>query len=267
VHRRLQHGDALHADDGSGGVVESIWAHSNYQTGQGALDTMSAAPRPRKIQRRRGAIMWSDIGYYATLGVESVIGIFGIRMYEEPRYEVVARIEDRVEIRQYMPRLAAEVALAGEGKEKSSEAFGLLFAYISGANQASDSGGGKIAMTVPVETRGSEKLAMTAPVQVAESKDAVRMLFYLPAEMRAETAPKPTDGRVRVVTVPGATIATLRFSGSTDVTGARQAELVEILKQSRWHPTGAPYLLSYDPPFTLPFLRRNEAAVGVAQTP
>jgi hypothetical protein len=209
--------------------------------------------------------MWSNIAYYATLAFESVIGIFGIRLYEEPRYDIVARLGDGVEIRRYAARLAAQVELSGAGQAKMDDAFRLLFAYIAGANQIKENGGAKIAMTVPVEVRMNEKLAMTVPVQVSETNDAVRMLFYLPAKFSADAVPKPTDGRVRLVTVPGETIATLRYSGSAEDSGARQSELIGILKESQWRPTGTPYLLGYDPPFTLPFLRRNEAAVAVAE--
>ena len=53
--------------------------------------------------------MWQSISYYAALAVESLIGVFGIRLYEEARYDVIDRIGDRVEIRRYAPRLAAEV--------------------------------------------------------------------------------------------------------------------------------------------------------------
>jgi hypothetical protein len=35
------------------------------------------------------------------------------------------------------------------------------------------------------------------------------------------------------------------------------------LKPSAWRPTGEPVVLFYDPPFTVPFLRRNEVAVAV----
>jgi hypothetical protein len=35
------------------------------------------------------------------------------------------------------------------------------------------------------------------------------------------------------------------------------------LKDTKWRPSGEPYTLFYDAPFTLPFLRRNEAAVAV----
>jgi len=53
--------------------------------------------------------VWQSISYYAVLALESLVGLFGIRLYEEPRYDVIDRIADRVEIRRYAPRLAAEV--------------------------------------------------------------------------------------------------------------------------------------------------------------
>ena len=84
--------------------------------------------------------MWQSISYFAALAVESLIGVFGIRLYEEARYDVIDRIGDRVEIRRYGPRLVAEVDLAVAGEAGRSEAFRLLFAYIAGANRALVSG-------------------------------------------------------------------------------------------------------------------------------
>jgi hypothetical protein len=78
-----------------------------------------------------------SICYFSALAVESLFGVFGIRLYEEPHYDVIDRIEDRVEIRRYVPSLAAEVDLAVPGGAGRSEAFKLLFAYIAGANRAS----------------------------------------------------------------------------------------------------------------------------------
>jgi hypothetical protein len=211
--------------------------------------------------------MFESITYYAALALEALIGVFGIRLYEEPRYEVINRISDRVEIRQYGSRVAAEVELPATGKAGRDEAFRLLFAYIAGANESSASGNARIAMTVPVEVREKKRMAMTAPVQASEAIGAMRMQFFLPAKYTQDSAPKPLDGRVRLVTVPGETIAILRFSGSGSDFAERQSELITILRGSEWHPTGAPYALNYDAPFTLPFLRRNEAAVAVVERP
>ena len=60
------------------------------------------------------------------------------------------------------------------------------------------------------------------------------------------------------------TVAVLRFSGSTSDIVERKAELLRKLVNAKWRPDGVPYALFYDVPFTLSFLRRNEAAVAVA---
>ena len=211
--------------------------------------------------------MLETIKYYAALALEALIGVFGIRLYEEPRYEVINRIADGGEIRRYGPRLAAEVELPVTGKAGRDEAFRLLFAYIAGANHPTGPGNARIAMTVPVEVRDKERIAMTVPVQASEAYGALRMQFFLPAKYDRDSAPKPADSRVRLVTVPGETIAILRFSGSGDDFAERQSELIAILRGSQWRPTGAPYALNYDAPFTLPLLRRNEAAVTVVERP
>ena len=192
--------------------------------------------------------MWQSISYYAALAVESLIGVFGIRLYEEARYDVIDRIGDRVEIRHYAPRLAAEVDLAVPGEAGRSEAFKLLFAYIAGANRASVSGNDRIAMTVPVEVSGKERLAMTVPVQTSETNGALKMRFFLPAKYSRENAPKPLNPRVRLVTTSGETIAILRFSGSGHDFAERQTELIASLVGLRWQPSGEPYTLNYDAP-------------------
>ena len=206
--------------------------------------------------------MWQTFSYYATLAVESALGVFGIRLYEEPRYAVMARIGDRAEIRSYGPRLAAQAVVAGPGDARRREAFQLLFNYIAGANAGVGGGADRIAMTTPVDVR-PHRLAMTTPVQAVETSGAVQMQFYLPATYSQQTAPAPSDPRVQIITVPAETIATLRFSGSGRDFTERQAELLELLKTAQWQPVGDAYALNYDAPFTLPFLRRNEAAVAV----
>lgn len=209
--------------------------------------------------------MWQSISYYAALALESLIGVFGIRLYEEPHYDVIDRIVDRVEIRRYAPRLAAEVESTVAGEAGRSEAFRLLFAYIARANRTSASTNDRIAMTVPVAVHDKERMGMTVPVQTTGTNGTVRMRFFLPAKYSHDNAPKPTDARVRLVTTPDETVAILRFSGSGGDFVERQTELIAKLVGSRWRPKGEPYTLYHDAPFTLPFLRRNEAAIAVAE--
>jgi SOUL heme-binding protein len=208
--------------------------------------------------------MWHSISYYAVLVFEALVGIFGLRLYEEPHYQVIERIGDRVEIRRYAPRLAAQAELPRAGESGRGDAFRLLFAYIAGANLSSAQTS-RIAMTVPVQVTEKNRIAMTAPVQTAETSGGTVMRFFLPAQYALDNAPKPLDARVALVQVPAETVAALRFSGSGRDVSERQAELIAKLEGTRWRPASAPYALFYDAPFTLPFLRRNEAAVAVTE--
>jgi hypothetical protein len=210
--------------------------------------------------------MWQSIAYYSWLAVESVLGVFGIRLYEEPRYDVIDRIGNRVEIRRYGPRLAAEVDLTSPGDAGRSQAFQLLFAYIAGANRGPAFGQDTIAMTTPVEVSGKELVAMTVPVETLDSADAGHMRFFLPSKYSLDAAPRPLNPAVRLITVSQEMIAALRFSGSATDVAERKAELIAKLADTTWRPTSEPYTLFYDAPFTLPFLRRNEAAVAIAKS-
>lgn len=208
--------------------------------------------------------MASGIWYYTVLVAESVLGIVGLRLYEEPAYTVLDRPSDIIEIRRYAPRVAAEVDLERHGNA-DGQAFTLLFNYIAGANRGGSGASERVAMTVPVDVARPAKIAMTAPVETATQDRMTRMRFFLPATYTADTAPKPSDERVQIVTVPEQTIATLRFSGTGRDLREREQQLIAALTNTPWQPVGAPYGLFYDAPFTLPFVRRNEAAVEVAK--
>ena len=207
----------------------------------------------------------SGFCYYLLTFAESLTAVAGIRsVYEQPHYVVVQDLGQSTEIRRYDPRVAIEATIEGKSRDRAaSEAFGLLFRYITGAN----AGSAKIAMTAPVQTE-SQRIAMTAPVQTGtDSSGALNMRFFLPNSVAKAGAPAPTDPRLHLVDVPAETVAVLRYSG-VDNAGARaekKAELLAVLAKSPWKPVGEVFTLNYDPPFTIPFLRRNEAAVDVTK--
>ena len=213
---------------------------------------------------------------YAKLAVDSALSAFGIRShYEQPRYRVMEYVGS-VEIRAYGRRLAAEATVAapdeGAGRE---QAFKILAAYIFGQNRtadgASDEGTKPSAATGPAEAKADSmgtprEIAMTTPVETRTTgAGRFAMRFFLPGELTLATAPKPLDARVGLLELPEETLAALAFGGraSQDEVGRCKRELAEALKPSAWRPTGEPVALFYDPPFTLPFLRRNEVAVPV----
>ena len=203
----------------------------------------------------------------ALLGALFVAGcsVVGIRSgYEQAAYTVIDRVGESVEVRQYRPQLVAEVMVAATDEDSGrSAAFRVLFDYISGANRAQE----KVAMTTPVETgTASETIAMTVPVETgAQDQGRYVMRFFLPANYALETAPQPSDPRVVLREVPERTLAVLRFSGSTraDNVSRQVAFLETTIAGSNWRPSGAAAAMFYDPPWTLPFLRRNEVAVPV----
>ncbi|MGI4952568.1 MAG: SOUL family heme-binding protein, partial [Janthinobacterium lividum] len=128
----------------------------------------------------------------------------------------------------------------------------------------------RIAMTAPVaqaDAVAGQRIEMTAPVAQAPAGAGWSIRFYLPADIA--DPPAPRDARVHIVTVPGETVAVLRFSGvaSDGVIAAQRARLLGLLAPDAWVPSGPPVTWFYDPPWTLPPFRRNEVAVPVARQP
>jgi hypothetical protein len=193
--------------------------------------------------------------------------MFGIRSgYEQTAYTVIDQVGERIEVRQYRPQLVAEVVVeATDEKSGRSAAFRALFDYISGANRLQ----AKVAMTAPVEAgTASEKIAMTVPVETgAQPEGRYVMRFFLPAGYTLKTAPQPIDPRVTLRELPERTLAVLRFTGSTGTDNvARQlVEMENAIAGTTWRPSGAATAMFYDPPWTIPFLHRNEVAVEVAR--
>ena len=177
-----------------------------------------------------------------------------------------------MEIRRYGPRIAAQTVVSGSDEAARNRGFQRLANYIFGGNTARSS----IAMTAPVaqvpETgaRGvSASIAMTAPVaQGPAGGDRWIIQFFMPASWTMQTLPIPRDPAVTLVELPAETYAVLRFSGlaGTRAVAARQAELDAAVQASPWTADGDPVVWFYDPPWTVPPLRRNEVAVRLAST-
>jgi hypothetical protein len=187
--------------------------------------------------------------------LEAGLGVVGFRgLYEQPAYTVVERLPGGIEVRDYPVRVAAETDDDGNGRI----AFPRLFRYITGNNTT----GEKIEMTAPVSQRG-EMIAMTVPVQ--SSKTGGTMRFFLPKDVVAKGPPAPLDSNVRIVTVPAERVAVLRFTGfaDRDSVEAQNRILLDAVAKAAKSADGKPFLLTYDAPFTIPFLRRNEVAVDL----
>jgi hypothetical protein len=80
------------------------------------------------------------------------------------------------------------------------------------------------------------------------------------------TLPKPRNPAVTLREVPGKRYAVLAFSGLAGEEKVQQKtdELLVWLKAKNRRAIATPQLARYNPPWTLPFLRRNEILVEVA---
>jgi len=175
---------------------------------------------------------------------------------EEPDYEVIKTF-DTVELRRYAPYVVAEVVLDASSEDAGSQAFPILAGYIFGKNK----GEKKLAMTAPVtQTAVPVHMDMTAPVTQVAVTGGMLVQFVLPKGVTLATAPEPIDPRVQLRTVPAATWAVIRYSGTWSQSNylSHLAELKASLAAAGVATQGEPVLARYNAPFTPWFMRRNE---------
>jgi len=206
-----------------------------------------------------------------SLIVAITLGLFGLtakepavadtyHANETPKY-TVERTDGPVELRLYAPRLMAEVTVKGSRSSAITSGFRVLAGYIFGGNV----GGAKVAMTTPVTQAPGETLAMTTPVTQMGRDGSWVVQFMMPGSYTLQTLPKPKDDRIRFVSVPANRQVVLTFSGFAG-DGTLQAHEGTLRSWARGQGltvTAGPFYYFYDPPWTLPWNRRNEVALGV----
>lgn len=180
---------------------------------------------------------------------------------EQPEYAVTTS-NGAIEIRSYGPMIAAEAAVEGERKTAINEGFRLIAAYIFGANKPN----AKIAMTAPVQQQ-RQTIAMTAPVTQQRTGDVWTVSFIMPKAWTLETLPAPTDPRVSFKPIPARHVAVIKFSGSAskEAIDERTDELRRYASEHKLSTSGEPVLAFYNPPWTLPFFRRNEVMLELVR--
>jgi hypothetical protein len=168
-------------------------------------------------------------------------------MTEQQPYEVVHRYPG-FEVRRYPRHVVAEVSTTGPFERAGNAGFGPLVSYISGRN------------------RDGRRIAMTAPViQEPLRSDAHRVSFVMPAGTEVATLPAPSSAGVTLHEVEESYAAVVRYSGRWTESGyaRREAELLEEIARAGLVVAGRPRYARFDPPWTPPFLRRNEVVVPV----
>ena len=193
--------------------------------------------------------------------------VFGVRSIDEPNYRLLKTDQAQsVEIRYYDEYLVAETLVDSTYKQAGSIGFRRLFRFISGANTTQQS----IAMTAPVERyETGEKIAMTAPVFREQDQKQWAISFVMPDKFTAATVPQPLDPNVSIKKVPARKVAVIRFRGRMNEALAEEytRKLKNWCASKGYVITSEPRLAGYDPPFTLPALRRNEVHIDVSASP
>jgi hypothetical protein len=172
--------------------------------------------------------------------------VFGDVSVKVAPYKVTAK-DGVFELRQYEKLVLVSTEMPG-GMESASDPFRRLFDYISGKN---------------VKT---EKIAMTAPVFMDQAgNNSETMSFVLPKEFALLSAPIPLDSSVKLTELTNYTVAVITYNGflSQKTILAKTKLLKRWVNKKGLKINGGAKAAGYNPPFTLPFLRRNEIFLPV----
>lgn len=201
------------------------------------------------------------MGLFMTCFLFAGCSVLGKRTADEPPYTVIEKDGER-EIRRYGDMIVAETVVEGRYSTTSGPAFSRLAGYIFGKNRGKQ----KIAMTAPViQEPVSKKIPMTAPVLQEKKGTAWSMMFVMPEGYTLETTPEPLDAAVAVREVKGKKVAVIRYSGLHSESNLQSyaGKLTLWLENKGYRILSPPRAASYDPPWTIPFLRRNEVHIDV----
>jgi hypothetical protein len=204
---------------------------------------------------------------------------FTMKDVKTPKYTVIKKLKS-IEVRRYAPMVVAEVSVTGNRREAINRGFRLLADYIFGNNTVAENKNQKISMTAPVIQKStkitmtapvlqkSTKIAMTAPV-IQQQSDSMNWVvqFVMPASYQMDTLPKPNNKQVTLIQVPEHTVVAIRFSGRATESNMQryQAKLDQYIKDNNMKVEPGPHYAFYNPPWTLPLLRRNEIMYDVSQ--
>lgn len=185
---------------------------------------------------------------------------------ETPKYRVISQ-DGEFEIRQYEPRIIAEVSVPGDLDTASGEGFRTLAGFIFGNNHTVNQ------PEVIVSAEESHKISMTAPVTI-EPEDVGdkffqskqwRVEFTMPSQYTLKNLPIPNNPAIHIKEIPSRTYAVVRYSGlnTEHRINEETRRLFDWIDNQNLDIKGTPELARYNPPWTLPMLRRNEVLVPI----
>ncbi len=161
---------------------------------------------------------------------------------DEPAYTVEQRI-GKLELRAYAPHVIARAhTMVPDWDQAQEQLFQRLAHYIF-----------------------SHELAMTGPVEMSAEGQGHTMAFVMPPGRSVLSLPRPDDGHVRLLEVPARRIAVLPYRGryNAEAVEEHERELLRLVADAGLSAKGRPMFAGFDPPSTLPLVRRNEIWVEI----
>lgn len=165
----------------------------------------------------------------------------------EPDYVTEGRV-GALELRRYPARVDARAEInALDFEDALHFGYQRLHHFLRGAN-ATD-----------------ERLGMAIPVTTTMRDGRYEMSFVMPPDRLVSTLPQPEDPRVQLREVPERRIAVLRFNGRFTKKNVewQERKLLRKLVDAGLSAKGSVMFACYDPPTTLPLLRRNELWIEI----
>ena len=182
-----------------------------------------------------------------------VIGVWThyISRIEEPKYHVVT-LNNNIEFRCYNSLTIAEVIISGDRKSVINKGFRILADYIFGNNKSNT----KIAMTAPV---------MQFHTSTIIKDNAWAIAFVMPNEYQYKNLPAPYNQEIKFKKIRAKKFLAIKFSGNATDGSIKNNEdkLFSYLGKNNFIVIFPAIYAFYNPPWTLPFLKRNEVIIEV----
>jgi hypothetical protein len=189
--------------------------------------------------------MLRSVSFLVFITTMTGCSVFGNSGVEIAPYTVLQK-EEPYELRHY-ERLVL-VTTPYEDIEEQRNPFMRLFDYISGAND------------------GTQEIAMTAPVFMdRQGNTSETMSFVLPESFSLESAPEPENSAVKLEELKNYTVATVTFNGllGTENIEEHNELLNQWIAKMDLETIGPAKVAGYNPPYTIPWMRRNEVLIPV----
>ncbi len=164
---------------------------------------------------------------------------------EKQEFKILKKIESYgIEIRQYPKMALIQTQCDTENNESKKVSFKLLANYIFGGNDQ------------------KMKIAMTAPViqKINKDDEECTMNFIVPKKYKIEDLPNPLSDKISIIEESEKVYISITFSGNNTESNRKKYKeiLLQYCKDHSIKINENPLILSYNPPWTLPFLKKND---------